>query len=362
MSNIANSPTRAPKIGEGERIAVLATLGPSSFMSETIAAMDRAGVSLFRINLSHTPVEALEELVSLVRSSSAKPICFDSEGAQIRTGRFAAGAIAIAAGQRLRIPHGAPSGASGEVPLYPPGVSRCFRPGDRLDIDFHGARIVIDAIDDDGCDATVETSGQIGSNKGVSLDRVLTLPAMTDKDREALAVGRRLGIRHYALSFASCREDVEEFRALTDGGSVICKIESRRGLGNLTAIATAADAVLIDRGDLSREVPIELIPFAQRRIISTARSRGVPVYVATNLLETMVTSRQPSRAEVNDVVSTLDMGAEGLVLAAETAIGQHPVDCVHLARRLIRQFERWTPNTTLDELLSDVLPLRETAS
>lgn len=350
-------PLHPPKFNDGERFAVLATLGPATFHPQVIGAMDAAGVSLFRINLSHTAVEDLERLVALVRSASDKPICFDSEGAQIRTGQLSGGTLDVTAGERLRIGHA--SATPGDLSLYPQDVSRRLRRGDRLDVDFNGVTLQVETVDDDGCDVLVVSGGRIGSNKGVALDRIMRLPALTAKDRHALEVGRRLGIHHYALSFASCGEDVEQFRALTDGGFIICKIENRRGLAELTRIAEAADAMLIDRGDLSREVPIELIPFAQRRIIAIARSRGVPAYVATNLLETMVTSRQPSRAEVNDVVSTLDMGANGLVLAAETAIGQFPVDSVHLARNLIRQFERWTPHTTLEELLYDVEPLKE---
>ncbi|MBW2599876.1 MAG: hypothetical protein JRC60_07360, partial [Deltaproteobacteria bacterium] len=131
------------------------------------------------------------------------------------------------------------------------------------------------------------------------------------------------------------------------------KVESMAGLLNLEEIIDASDAILIDRGDLSRQVPIEKIPFFQRRIVSLARSREKKVFVATNLLESMVKTRQPTRAEVNDVISALDMGANGLVLAAETATGNYPVECVEMISKLINQFENWTPNTSIAELLSN---------
>ena len=128
---------------------------------------------------------------------------------------------------------------------------------------------------------------------------------------------------------------------------------ARHGVRNLKGILEQTDEILIDRGDLSRRVPIERIPFLQRRIISIARSMRTPVHVATNLLESMVTTRSPNRAEVNDVVSTLEMGANGLILAAETAIGKHPVEAVKMVRTLIDEHERWTPNTSIDEILRD---------
>jgi len=142
-------------------------------------------------------------------------------------------------------------------------------------------------------------------------------------------------------------------RIVGDKASIISKIESRNGLINLASILDETDEILIDRGDLSRQVDLVKIPFFQRRIISTARSKKKPVFVATNLLESMISNRMPTRAEINDVVSTLLMGANGLVLAAETAIGKYPVESVKNIRKLIEQFKTWTPNTSIEELLQD---------
>jgi len=134
--------------------------------------------------------------------------------------------------------------------------------------------------------------------------------------------------------------------------TIISKIESPTGVLNLEDILEITDEIFIDRGDLSRKVPLEKVPFFQRKIISTAKAKNTPVYVATNLLETMVVQRAPSRAELNDVVSTLLMGADGLVLAAETAIGKYPVGAVYMIRTLIEECEKWTENTSLSEILS----------
>ena len=154
------------------------------------------------------------------------------------------------------------------------------------------------------------------------------------------------------MSFTNCPEDVQLIRESCGiDSNIICKIESPRGVQNLEGILAETDEILIDRGDLSRRVPIEKIPFLQRLIVSSACSKLVPVYVATNLLESMVTTSSPNRAEVNDVVSTLEMGADGLVLAAETAIGEHPIAAVKMVRALIEEHSRWLPNANIDEIL-----------
>jgi pyruvate kinase len=138
-----------------------------------------------------------------------------------------------------------------------------------------------------------------------------------------------------------------------DKSYLISKVESKTALKNLKDIIQLSDAILIDRGDLSRQLPIEKIPFLQRRIISSSRARNTEVFVATNLLESMVTTMTPTRAEVNDVVSTLLMGASGLVLAAETAIGQYPVESVEMIHKLTEQYNRWTPDSNLEDILAD---------
>jgi pyruvate kinase len=192
----------------------------------------------------------------------------------------------------------------------------------------------------------------VGSNKAADIERDIELPSITEKDRKAIEIGRKAGIKHFALSFSSSRREVEKFRDLTgEGAYIISKVESKKGVANIDGILEASDAILIDRGDLSRQVPIELVPFFQRRLISTAKLAEKEVFVATNLLESMIISQQPTRAEVNDIVSTIEMGATGLVLAAETAVGKYPIGSVKMVRKLTKQFNRWTSNTSLRELL-----------
>ena len=344
---------RSQMIAGMNNIQILATLGPSSLEKETISRMAGAGVSLFRINLSHTRIEDLEDVIQFIQSCTDVPVCLDSEGAQIRTQQLIDDAISLDVGGQVRVHFDTVEGDQQNLSLYPSGIAVELEPDDLIDIDFHGVQLRVVAKKETYCKCNVEISGKLGMNKAVVVNRSIPLPAMTEKDKHAVQIGRRLGIQNFALSFASSGENVDLFRSHTgENVQVIAKIESIKGIKNLIEIADQAEAILIDRGDLSREVLIEQIPFLQRRIVSSVKSRQKPIYVATNLLESMVEWHQPNRAEVNDVVSTLEMGATGLVLAAETAIGNHPVAAVETIRRLIDHYECWTPNTSFEELLA----------
>ena len=193
--------------------------------------------------------------------------------------------------------------------------------GDFVSIDFNSVLAHVIAKDGECVSMRVLRGGLVGQNKAVAVERDIPMPAFTEKDLACLRLGCDVGLSHFALSFAGCGEDVAQLRLLVgEGAFVISKIESRSGLRNLEEIALASDALLIDRGDLSRQVPIELLPQIQKSVIQRAKSVPCRVYVATNLLESMVTMPTPTRAEVNDIYNTLADGADGLVLAAETAI------------------------------------------
>jgi len=318
---------------------VLCTLGPASLKPEIIKRLDELNVDLFRLNLSHTTVEEIEGLVNLVRSVSAVPICLDTQGAQIRTGAFVDGHVTLESGNVVELVAAPLQGNATTVPLYSSSVLPQLVVGDLIRIDFDAVPLQVVEVGKT-CRARVLGAGTIGSNKAVSLDRAISLPELTDVDYAAIELGLRLGIRHVALSFTNRRQDIEVLRRLVgDQVHITAKIESRLGLENLTDILTIADAILIDRGDLAREVAIESLPFIQKDIIRRANNAQVPVYVATNLLESMVVNPRPTRAEANDVINTLLDGADGLVLAAEVAIGDYPVGCLSMIRALIRQYE-----------------------
>lgn len=331
---------------------ILVTLGPNSLNTETIKAIAANRVHLFRINLSHTDLNDLHDIIELIRAATQVPICIDSEGAQIRNGSMNGGNVYFEKGSEINVHYTDVTGDNHNISFSPLDIARSFQPGDIVNIDFDLTSIMVTRVNGDYASAKVIKGGNVGSHKAADLNRDIELPALTEKDRQAFALGKQMGIRHFALSFANHSRDVEQVRDIVgDDATIISKIESRAGLQNLQAILQSTDEILIDRGDLSRQVSIEKIPFLQRRIISMAKIFDRPVYVATNLLENMIKNRVPTRAEANDIVSTIDMGADGLVLAAETAIGQYPAESVETVRRLTDLCRRWTPNTNILEIL-----------
>ncbi len=332
---------------------ILVTLGQASLEEAVVKGCTDEGVYLFRLNLSHAPLESLARTIDQVRAWTDVPICLDSEGAQLRNGEMAGDGVAFSEGGTVRIHFEPITGDAGNISFRPAQMARTFRVGDEIGVDFDHASLRVTETGEDHCLAVVVKSGFVGSRKAADLTRDVEMDPLTEKDRNAVEIGRAAGIGHYALSFTNKEADVGLLRALTGPDTLILsKIESPAGVRNLEAILGVVDEILIDRGDLSRRVAIEKIPFLQRRIISMARARGKPVYVATNLMESMVTTQMPNRAEVNDVVSTLEIGADGLVLAAETAIGQYPVQAVRMVRALIDEFAKWTPNTSLSEIIN----------
>jgi pyruvate kinase len=325
-------------------------LGPASLRPKIVRELDERGVSLFRINLSHTPSDAVESTIDFVQQHSTTLICLDTEGAQVRTAVMAAGVV-LRKRQRVKLASEV-IGAADVVTLRPAEVFSQLTVGSILNVDFHGAALRVTRLGARSAEAVVVEGGRVGSNKAVTVDPPAQLPPFTDHDVRAIELGARKGIRHVALSFASGADDVDRLRGLVPPETyVISKIESRAGIQNVEGIANASDAVLIDRGDLSREVPIEHVPLYQKHIVRCANACNKPVFVATNLLESMVTNGRPTLAEANDIINTLVDGAHGLVLAAETAIGRHPVKSVDMVARLIRAFEDSIARPAFEERL-----------
>ncbi|MCP4004750.1 MAG: sulfate adenylyltransferase [bacterium] len=318
---------------------ILCTLGPSSMNDRVIARMEELGVSLFRLNLSHISAEQVGSQIEYLQQRTSVPICLDTEGAQIRTGYLIEDEVVLRENSTIRVPGHPVPGDAHSFNLTPDSVLSVFEIGDFITIDSTVLTQVIDR-ENDGVVLRVLTGGLVGRNKAATLERDIELPPLTAKDRRALEIGKGLGIRYVALSFAHRASDVDEIRAVAaPDATVISKIECLPGLANLEAIAKHSDALLIDRGDLSRQVPIEKIPLVQKKIISVGKAANKPVYVATNLMESMTTQPTPTRAEVNDVFNTILDGADGLVLAGETAVGKYPIGCVSMIKKLVQAFE-----------------------
>jgi pyruvate kinase len=331
------------------KIKVLCTLGPASLRADVIRGLDERGVDLFRINLSHTPPERVLPTIELVRRYSNIPICLDSQGAQVRCGLMNDGVV-VEKGDKVEMMAEAVVGTREQFTLWPASVFVGLRPGDTVHVDFDGAVLQVEELGVGRVKATVLEPGMVRSNKAVNIKPHPQLAPITDSDVAAFEIGAANGIRHYALSFASSAADVDMVRALIpDGATIISKIESRAGIRNRDEIIDVSDAVLIDRGDLSREIAVEYVPFYQKAIVRQANRWNRPVYVATNLLESMVTSRQATIAEMNDIANTLIDGVHGLVLAAETAIGVDPCGSVDAVRRCISAFEHTMMGSILEE-------------
>ena len=331
---------------------ILVTLGPSSMNEKIVQEIAKLDIYVFRINLSHTKIEDVEEKIKQIQSWTDVPVCLDSEGAQLRNGPMVNENVSFIKDSKVKISLKPVIGNNEIISFNPINVSTQFDIGDVIQIDFNHVKFEIIEKKIDCLVAIVKDSGTVGSNKAADINRDIKFDPLTKKDHKAIKIGLKNGIKNFAMSFANQAKDVELMRSLCgDDANIICKIESPSGLVNLEGIISHTDSILIDRGDLSRRIPIEHIPFLQRRIISTSRHMNKPVFVATNLLESMITTKSPTRAEVNDVVSTLEMGGDGLVLAAETAIGNYPVQSVGMIRRLIEEFEKWTPNTSIEDLI-----------
>jgi pyruvate kinase len=339
---------------------MLCTLGPASLTPQIIQRLTDRGVACFRINLSHTALDQLDDYIKLISAHCHVPICIDTEGAQVRSGPMKSGVV-LKDRHKLALAPGRGLGDENQIFLWPESVVGHLQPGDIVAVDFDSVLLLIESVTQGRVSAVVLNGGSIGSNKAVNVYPPRPLPAISEKDIAAVALAQRHGITDYALSFANTADDVAALRRLAGAGSyIIAKIESQSGVRNLDAILDTADAILIDRGDLSREVPLENVPLLQKAIIRKANSKNRPVYVATNLLESMLLSRKPTRAELNDIMNTLMDGANGLVLAAETAIGKQPVVAVDILATLIERYKKSLDGYRVSDLLeptSILLPL-----
>tara|TARA_B100001248_G_C27387294_1_gene460345 strand:+ start:120 stop:2285 length:2166 start_codon:yes stop_codon:yes gene_type:complete len=328
-----------------KKIKIICTIGPSSLDEKIVKKMDDSGVDYFRINLSHTKIDDLIPIFKNLRSWTNKPICLDTEGAQLRTSLLCNEIIA----KEHEIIEFVPKGnliKKSQIGINGGNINEVFKNGDLVTIDFDGAVVQITKNENSSFYSRVLHSGVIGNNKGLNVDRSVKLNRFTPKDEKAFLICQKIGIDHIFLSFCSHKSDVLELRnRFKNKIHVISKIESKNGLIHLDGICRESDALLIDRGDLSREVPLEKIPIAQNQILERSRKSRVPVYVATNLMENMILNSKPTRAEVNDIQSTLNNGAEGLVLAAETAIGKYPIECVRMMSRIIYETDNYKNNS-----------------
>ncbi len=325
---------------------IVATLGPSSSTPERIAELFRAGADVFRLNFSHGTHEDHRRRYDAVRAVEAEfgrpvAIMLDLQGPKFRIGTFAGGPVTLAAGAPFRLDLSGEPGDQARAPLPHPEVMAALEPGAELLLDDGKVRLRVETCGADFAETTVIAGGRLSDRKGVNLPGVLLpLSPLTEKDRQDLVFGLDLGCDWVALSFVQRPEDVAEARRLVAGrAAVLVKLEKPAAIDKLGELIEQADAVMVARGDLGVEMPPEDVPSLQKRIIAGCRAAGKPVIVATQMLESMVHAPAPTRAEASDVATAIYDGADAVMLSAESASGDYPVEAVAMMDRIIRRVE-----------------------
>lgn len=334
-----------------KKTKIIVTLGPATNSEGMLKRIKAKGADFVRVNMSHSSLEDLEYFIGLSKKVGI-PFIIDTEGSQIRIGRLDQPKIYYRENDIVHIFADEVIGNRGKLSLRPGFVVPQLSVGDLIYIDFDTLVLRVIDISSNSAGyitANVISGGEIGSNKAVVidplLDRRFVLPPLSPKDYQAIELGLKENIDHIAVSFVRSGDTVDEVRRVTKNKmKVISKVECIDALENIDEIIRKSDYILIDRGDLSKEIPIEKIPFTQKIITQKARLHNTGVYVATNLLETMVEKKKPTRAEIQDVVNTIVDGAVGLTLAAETAIGKYPIECINMLNKLIVHTEETLEN------------------
>ncbi|KFX71041.1 pyruvate kinase [Pseudomonas taeanensis MS-3] len=329
-----------------KKVKILATLGPAINGIDDIRQLVESGVNLFRLNFSHGEHADHAQRYQWVREVEQRlntpiGILMDLQGPKLRVGPFADGKVNLERGQAFRLDLDSTPGNAQRVSLPHPEIIEALQPGMNLLLDDGRLRLQVTAKHSDAIDTQVIAGGELSDRKGVNVpEAVLQLSPLTEKDRRDLTFGLELGVDWVALSFVQRPEDILEARELIQGKAfIMAKIEKPSAVQQIEAIAQLCDAIMVARGDLGVEVPAENVPRIQKDIIRTCRQLGKPVVVATQMLESMRFSPAPTRAEVTDVANAVAEGSDALMLSAETASGDYPLEAVQMMSKIIRQVE-----------------------
>jgi pyruvate kinase len=345
----SGAPRLAPKIPirRRRRTKMIATLGPASTSPEVIERLFRAGADIFRLNFSHGSHEDHAARIATIREierRTGRPIGIlaDVQGPKLRVGKFAGGRVQLQSGQPFRLDLSPVPGDVRRVQLPHPEIISAARIGTSLLLDDGKLRLGVTRQRDDHLETEVLVGGALSDRKGVNVpDVALPIPALTEKDRADLDFALEQGVEYIGLSFVQRPEDVAEAKAIADGRAwIMVKMEKPQAVEQMDAILDLADAVMVARGDLGVECPPEEVPLIQKRIIRAARSRGLPVVVATQMLESMISAPTPTRAEASDVATAVFDGADAVMLSAETAAGQYPFEAVNIMDRIVARTEQ----------------------
>lgn len=331
----------------GRKVKILATLGPASNTKEMIFKLYEAGADVFRINMSHSSHDMMRELVKTIRSVEAdvgRPIGIlaDLQGPKLRVGVFKDTKVTLKPGQTFTLDDNPAEGDETRVHLPHPEILEAVQPGHRLLIDDGRLALVAETTNGTSIVCRVVSGTNISNKKGVSLpDTLIRTSALTEKDRSDLDAVLLEPVDWVALSFVQRPEDLIEVREITKGRvAILSKIEKPQAVERIDEIIEQSDAVMVARGDLGVELPLEAVPGVQKQITRKARRAGKPVVVATQMLESMISAPVPTRAEVSDVATAVFEGVDAVMLSAESAAGDYPVEAVETMSRIARQVEQ----------------------
>ncbi|WP_425230913.1 pyruvate kinase [Sphingomonas sp.] len=329
------------------KVRILATLGPASSTPDMIERLYQAGADAFRLNMSHGDQAAKVALVGAIRALEKRygrstTILADLQGPKLRVGRFAGGRVELVKGARFTFDRDTADGDGTRVELPHREIFDGIEDGARLLLDDGKLVLRVTRHDAGRIDATVEVGGTLSNNKGLNVpDVVVPMAALTEKDRSDLAFALEQGVDWVALSFVQRPEDLMEARSLIGGrAALLAKIEKPAAIDRLEEIVEQCDGVMVARGDLGVELPPQMVPPLQKRIVEVSRRMGRPVVVATQMLESMIKSPSPTRAEVSDVATAVYDGADAIMLSAESAAGDWPVESVAMMNAISDAVER----------------------
>ena len=325
---------------------IIATLGPGSSTEEMIHALFEAGADVFRLNFSHGGHEDHKRRYDIIRAMEEKyhrsiGILLDLQGPKLRVGQFEGGKVKLKQGNNFRLDLSDGLGDENRVSLHHPEIFEVLEEGTDLLLDDGNIRLRVAEFGADFAETEIIIGGVLSDHKGVNVPSVvLPLSPLTEKDLEDLRFGLDLGVDWVALSFVQRPEDIAEARKLIAGrAGVMSKLEKPAAMDHLDEIVNLSDAVMVARGDLGVEVPPEDVPALQKRIVFTCRAAGKPVVVATQMLESMVHAPTPTRAEASDVATAVYDGTDAIMLSAETAVGEYPIESVAMMDRIVRRVE-----------------------
>ncbi len=326
---------------------IVATVGPASRAPDTLRLLFDVGVDAFRLNFSHGSHEDHAETVrniQKVRDDTGQAVCIiaDMQGPKLRVGTFTGDGMELRYGDTVTLKLGGQDGGDGVIYVNHPELFEALEPGHRLKFDDGKLQVTITASGKTEMQAKVDVPGTLRNKKGINvIGAVLPMSAMTEKDRKDMAFALEQGVDFIALSFVQTAKDVADARDIIgDKAGIIVKIEKPSAVDHLHEIMALADAAMVARGDLGVELALEQVPVVQRKIISKGRAMGKPVIVATHMLESMIDSPTPTRAEASDVATAIYLGTDAVMLSAETAVGRHPATAVAIMDRIIKAAEQ----------------------